>query len=360
MNKILLICIALTSNILNATPNHGVFDEIDQHVFQIGTKRLYEEHGDFLKGKEASRAAYSEVCSILAEKRNEAARVSDDRHRMMPWIDPKREYNAEDFGTARPEEGIVNTYLVRSENVVLLGLLKKKFIKFLNESCVDREPFSLKHGKEILAYSKPKRIDTIEKINNAIDHSVYNFHIHNELDGLYKNLDEKGDLGQFRFSDSTNINGQLVGASRIYALININSNKSIAPKTKWLLEKTPSFMICHAVGENIKLLQEQAFEHWANAMAVNPADEPDVFLKHIACMFWCRTQAMDFIRGSESITKWLVELTARSFERTIVYPEDYVFRLPFAMSIEEFAMDFMTRVRVQPLDFQDSEASVDA
>jgi hypothetical protein len=116
-------------------------------------------------------------------------------------------------------------------------------------------------------------------------------------------------------------------------------------------------MICHALGENIKLLQEQAFEHWANAMSVNPNYAPGVFLKHIARMFWCRTQTMDFIRGSESIAKWLAELTARSFGRTIVYPEDYGFRLPFAMSIEEFASDFMTRVSAQSLDFLDSEAT---
>ena len=228
MNKILLICMAFIPNILNAT-THGVFDEIDQGVFQPGTKKLYEECGDFLKGKEANQELYSEVCSMLAQKRKEIAQVSDSRHRLMPWINPGRESDAEEFGVARPETGIANTYLVRSENVALINLLTKKFIKYLDESCVDREPFSLKSSREI---SAPSRVDSIAEINSFIDHSVFDFHIYNELDEEYKALGANDRLGQFRFSDFTNIKGQLVGTSRIYVLIHIERNKPIIKKTK--------------------------------------------------------------------------------------------------------------------------------
>jgi hypothetical protein len=45
---------------------------------------------------------------------------------------------------------------------------------------------------------------------------------------------------------------------------------------------------------------------------------------------------MPYIRGSEAIAKWLVEVSVQCQGHAIAYSPDYVYRMPFGIKLDEF------------------------
>jgi hypothetical protein len=57
---------------------------------------------------------------------------------------------------------------------------------------------------------------------------------------------------------------------------------------------------------------------------------------------------MPYSRGSEAMTKWILEAIARFHGWTVVYPEEYGFQDPFQLTIDDFVTEFHAKVQLAP------------
>ena len=97
-----------------------------------------------------------------------------------------------------------------------------------------------------------------------------------------------------------------------------------------------SLLIAHAPTENIQPLITQAGLFFNMALQWDSAGDQKLFLNDIARFFFFQTHAMPYVRGSESITKWVIELLARKHRMNLVYSSEFEARMPFAMEESTF------------------------
>ncbi len=100
-----------------------------------------------------------------------------------------------------------------------------------------------------------------------------------------------------------------------------------------------SFVLDHVRSNHIDALLTYADRHWQEVINCEASDSAD-FLESMARFYWAQTIAAPYGRGSESIAKWMLTLTARYRNVEIDYRPDFASRMPFAMSPEEFVHYF--------------------
>lgn len=152
-----------------------------------------------------------------------------------------------------------------------------------------------------------------------------------------------GKLGSLVIRPTIVINDEEVLTSPIWSLFQFDKDD----KGNTIYQLFPAYTIEHAsYDDSIKLL-DTAYLSWLRAIQTNPKSNPSEFLNHIGHLYWFQTHAMPYARGSEAILKWLIELTAQYYHWTILYPDNYEFALPFAMSLHDFLVHWMDNVKIK-------------
>lgn len=389
LNKILITIFILTLHILNL----HAFDAHDHKIFSENEPSLLAKYSCFLKNKEPNDATFKTLCSLLARERQKIAERCAE-NKVQEFIK-----TAEKFGKSRigMPDGLYTTLFDFEKDRALCNIYTEKFLScfkngifehpvsinnpwvclrpifdqlgifvdfdqldFSSEKVIStkKETYSLMYqilmfrNKYILSDLKPFEIYTIDTLFLHLYRSPQN---HTEIfDALVRNR-----LRQIKLTYTTTLNQEEIQLCGIYSFIEVPKNEKTfnfsAEQFKDLIMKT-KFSLVHTREPLILPLMQKATTHWKNAMQINPQYTPyapGAFLKQVGYFYWWHSHATPYFRGSESILKWIVELTARYHEKTIVYPTNYVFRLPFGMSCEDFVIDFITQVRVEDFESND-------
>ncbi len=106
------------------------------------------------------------------------------------------------------------------------------------------------------------------------------------------------------------------------------------------------FVLDHVRSHHIDALLDYAEKHWQSAIHWN-RDKSSDLKEALALSFWGQTIATPYKRGSESIAKWVVKLTTRYHGQELVFQTNFAFRMPFAMSPEDFVDYFKENVALK-------------
>lgn len=145
------------------------------------------------------------------------------------------------------------------------------------------------------------------------------------------------------------IDNQMVPISIIYGLFQADQNKpnGVTQQSIRRIQQKSHFIVMHAPKDYIEILMNSVAEYWEKSILCAHADV-DGIKRNLANLFYIQTHAMPYSRGSEAMTKWILESVARFHGWTIVYPENYGFQSPFHSTIDDFVSDFMKDVKFVP------------
>jgi hypothetical protein len=129
-------------------------------------------------------------------------------------------------------------------------------------------------------------------------------------------------------------------------VISIGSVNCLARRTETDYDYYNDFVVDHPRSNVIEPLLTYAERYW-NASISWDKNNPSDFLSSLAQFFWAQTIAVPYARGSEAIAKWMLALTARYHGQELIYSSDFSFRMPFAMSSEEFIDYFKKNVSLK-------------
>ncbi len=142
---------------------------------------------------------------------------------------------------------------------------------------------------------------------------------------------------------------QMIPISIIYGLFQADQSKAngITQQSIAKIQQKSHFIVMHAPKDYIEILMNAVEEYWEKAVLCTHADV-DGIKGNLANLFYIQTHAMPYSRGSEAMTKWILEAVARFHGWTIEYPENYGFQSPFHSTIDDFVIDFVKRVKFVP------------
>jgi hypothetical protein len=145
------------------------------------------------------------------------------------------------------------------------------------------------------------------------------------------------------------IGDQMIPISIIYGLFQADQSKvnGVTPQSINKIKKKSHFIVMHAPKDYIEILMNTVEDYWEKAVLCAHADV-DGIKTNLANLFYIQTHAMPYSRGSEAMTKWILEAVARFHGWTIEYPENYGFQSPFHSTIDDFVTDFMKCVKFIP------------
>jgi len=160
---------------------------------------------------------------------------------------------------------------------------------------------------------------------------------------------KKDELRILKYAMRLKVGDRMVPISVIYGLFQSDPNKSNGVTQTYIdkLSKKSHFIVMHTAKEYVETLMKLSEEFWEKAVLRQRTDV-DGIKEDLANVFFIQTHAMPYSRGSEAITKWVIEAVARYHGWTLVYPEEYGFQSPFHTTIDDFVMDFVRRVTLVP------------
>ncbi|MDP3372060.1 MAG: hypothetical protein Q8S21_04135 [Candidatus Paracaedibacteraceae bacterium] len=351
--KIFFKCAYLTLMMCHLALSQNAFTDQHQEAFNKTQQELLNSTNDLMKSVSIENAftveSFVKLQEILAKKRNRIA---------VEGIDPKlaghekvnKLKEAKQFGNSRMLDGpVAVTPLTLLMDKYLCDTLNEKFNNFISNP-VDPEMKSdetiiINHGSDLRFFehltdftTNPKNIKCKEiPYSDDSKLMITQYLCDSYMHDLIYQLALANKLAQMKWVTNIEINGRSIPASSICALIKMEHDK----KEKSLLP-IPGFVIHHTAKEYINLLMKEAGTSWVCAMT----DMEDRFLHHISRMYWFYNHAMPYTRGSEAIAKWNAQLAAIYHKKMIEFPPDYLFRLPFIMSLDEFTNDFTQRVKL--------------
>ena len=152
-----------------------------------------------------------------------------------------------------------------------------------------------------------------------------------------------------KFEMKLNLNSQIIPISTIYGVFQPDTQKPNGITTVSLnrIAEKSFFLVTHAPKMHVNALMEFCAEYWEKAIFRDRNDINGI-AEDLANLFYIQTHAMPYTRGSEAMTKWVVEIIARYHGLTLTYPENYGFQKPFLMTIDDFVNDFKAQIRLTP------------
>lgn len=145
------------------------------------------------------------------------------------------------------------------------------------------------------------------------------------------------------------IDNQMIPISIIYGLFQADQSKpnGVTQQSICKIKQKSHFIVMHAPKDYIEILMKAVEEYWEKSILCAHADVNGI-KNNLANLFYIQTHAMPYSRGSEAMTKWVLEAVARFHGWTIVYPENYGFQSPFHSTIDDFVNDFVRDVKFVP------------
>lgn len=329
-----------------------LFDERDRAIFAQQQALIFEKYTYFFEDKEINKASFDKLYITLAIERRKIAELCADGK------SPEDIQEAKLFGSLRTQNGptgnpnIYYTPLIPAENQALYAIYNAEFIAWLktNKSKRSRQIFSKSYGNSLLSEYEMApgglRSTHASEIFAAQLRSCPQRSL-KKLEALYK----KGQIGQIKFAETVVLEGNEIPISSICGLIEMEPDLSIPERAISGLENDAGYLIDHAPSTSIDPLMNQAFVHWQNAMLTSPQWTKGPFLKEIAWNYWYVLQVNSFVRGSEAHAKWMIELVVRHHGFALSYVKDFVCRMPFAQSKDDFYRYFMLNTEIEPLDY---------
>lgn len=337
-----------------------LFDERDRAIFAQQEALVFEKYGNFFEDKEMSKASFDRLTIALGVERRKIAVLCAEGKSTEDVKEAKL------FGSLRRQNGptgnpnIYYTPLIPAENQALYAIYNAEFTAWLktNKSQRPRQVFSKHHANSLLnkyeIVSGGFRLTHASQIFAAQLRSCPQRSVA-KVTGLYNN----GRIGQIKFAETVVLEGTEVPISSICGLIEMGSDLIVPEHAISGLREDAGYLIDHAPATSIKPLMNQAFVHWQNAMLIQPQITRGSFLKEISLYYWYAAHANSYVRGSEAHAKWMVELVARHHGFTFSYAKDFVCRMPFAQSQDDFYRYFMQNTKVEPLDYVDDVDDVE-
>ncbi len=152
-----------------------------------------------------------------------------------------------------------------------------------------------------------------------------------------------------KFEMKLNLNNQIIPISTIYGVFqpDVQKPNGITPVSLNRIAEKSFFLVTHAPKTHVNALMEFCAEYWEKAIFRDHSDVNGI-AEDLGNLFYIQTHAMPYTRGSEAMTKWVVEIIARYHGLTLTYPENYGFQKPFLMTIDDFVNDFKAQIRLTP------------
>jgi hypothetical protein len=328
-----------------------LFDAQDRAIFAELETLILDECTAVMQGRlkhhAVSKDFFNQINAHLAEKRSFIA---------YTCFCSKTEFTipkniafsmADSFGQSRESILVVATGLALPKDAVLYDCFAKDFSEFLENKNDPR--FSLKHGMHLIEAATNGQAEAIVPATVFMEHirkqelSIVDISSPAQLMTVISQYTQKNRLGQVSRIDRVEINGASIVTSEICGLIQIEDDETVTQAAIDQFKLNPKYLIHHTPGENIPILLDQAAVHWINAVKQTPNQNPD-FFEQLGNFYWYYSQAMPFVRGSESIAKWMLALIARYHSEEIVYRPAFEFRIPFAMTRGDFVLYFKDNV----------------
>lgn len=156
-------------------------------------------------------------------------------------------------------------------------------------------------------------------------------------------------LKVLKYQMKLKIKDQMIPISIIYGLFQADQSKNngVTQQSIGKIQQKSHFIVMHTAKDYIEILMKTVEEYWEKAVLCAHTDV-DGIKGNLANLFYIQTHAMPYSRGSEAMTKWILEAVARFHGWTIVYPENYGFQSPFHSTIDDFVRDFIKDVKFVP------------
>ena len=160
---------------------------------------------------------------------------------------------------------------------------------------------------------------------------------------------QKNGLRILKYHMRLKIEDRMIPISVVYGLFQADQNKTNGVTQSHIdkLRNKSHFIVMHTTKDHVKTLMAAVEGYWEKAVTCQRTDVSCI-KENLANLFYIQTHAMPYSRGSEAMTKWILEAVARYHGWTIVYPENYGFQLPFHSTIDDFVSDFVKRVMFVP------------
>jgi hypothetical protein len=156
----------------------------------------------------------------------------------------------------------------------------------------------------------------------------------------------KNALKILKYQMKLKIGENMVPISVIYGMFQADTLKQngVSDASIEKMTEKSHFIVMHTPRKNVPTLMQEVELYFENAIQCAHNDITAI-KTNLANLFYIQSHAMPFSRGSEAITKWILEVVARYHGYTIVYPADYPFQSPFHSTIDDFVNDFVQRVQ---------------
>ena len=309
----------------------GGFSADAQQIFDAHEKQMLPMLVKSLRTKDKT---FSELCQFFAGARRAIATKAGSEE-------------ADLFGKPRKSEPKLEvTDLRPTTDKALYEIYQKDFVGYLSTGATEH---SCDYGKSVFSkqhvsyYSNSGETTfkaglsarDIRDVTCLCGHVTKLYERSSPLCYKYGNLCNDKKLGQITIRNYVTCDGADIEATSVRGLVEMHSSEDTSVKVIDRLNDSV-YMLTHTPSENIDTLVNEAEKHWLAAKHCSVESDSSLFKSHIASMYWYFSHAMPYIRGSEAIAKWLVELSVQCQGHTIVYPPDYVYRMPFGIKLDEF------------------------
>ena len=372
LNYISLILITGFNHMFAMIEPQNGFEEGASH-YSAREHQIYMENVDniineifvckFSKTRGKIIDSYGEILKFCAKKRKKIADIC-----VAQGVASKEEAKA--FGVYRSsevEEGMMKTKLEDQDNEILYSYIRRLF---------QSDPSGLGDGQTITYMRYDAKVEvvipteTLDKwksecttreqfMRKAQEYCLTEEYLNSRtFENLVETcgedlINQNPGIGTFRYKNGNRgiqINPELTHAT-LRMVISLNGTSiPIGALSSLALQNSEgeyntlgSFLIRHAPKNSIEPLLQYAEKNWQDAICWNKLD-PASFLESLARFYWAQTIATPYERGSEAIAKWMLNLTARYHSEKLVYPLAFVFRMPFALSIDDFVEYFKENI----------------
>ena len=160
---------------------------------------------------------------------------------------------------------------------------------------------------------------------------------------------QKEALKILKYQMKLKIGDRMIPISIIYGLFQTDQSKPNGVTQTHIdkIKNKSHFIVMHTTKDFIEMLMQVVEGYWEKSILCAHTDVNGI-KENLANIFYIQTHAMPYSRGSEAMTKWVLEAVARFHGWTIVYPNGYGFQSPFHSTIDDFVNDFVSSVNFVP------------
>ena len=321
----------------------GGFSGEAQEVFAAHERQMLPMLVNSLRTKDKT---FSELCQFFANSRRVIARKA-------------RSEEAELFGKPRQLQPVSEvTDLTPGNDGILYDIYKSDFTDYLSTEVIEH---SCDYGKSVFSkqhmsyYINPHTSLFKPELSarELLDGTCFATHVSKLYERnspvlfKYGRLSNQKRIGQLTITNYVTCDGADIEATSVRGLVEMGSLEDTSVEVISKLSDSV-YMLTHTPNENINTLVNEAEKHWLEAKGCSIESDPSLFKSHIASMYWYFSHAMPYIRGSEAIAKWLVEVSVQCQGHAIAYSPDYVYRMPFGTKLDEFTRYFVDNVDLCP------------